>query len=110
MKKKTKDSIRHILEEVKLRLKQVYGDRLRGIVLYGSYARGDATEGSDVDLIVLLKEMHDPIGEIHTCSKAFGDLELTYDTLISVLPLDVNEYREKRLPVFLNAKKEGVTI
>lgn len=110
MKEKTPHSIKPILEEVKKRLKDTYGNRLRGIVLYGSFARGDATEGSDIDLIVLLKDMNDTVAEILKCSNAFGDLELTCDTLISVLPLDVNEYRKRRLPVILNAKKEGVTI
>jgi len=110
MRKKIPNSIKSILEEAKLRLKEFYGNRLKGIVLYGSYARGDATDGSDIDLIVLLEGMNDPVEEIYKCSNAFGDLELTYDTLISVLPLDVNEFRERRLPVIFNAKREGVAI
>ncbi|MGI8911693.1 MAG: nucleotidyltransferase domain-containing protein [Rubrobacteraceae bacterium] len=32
----------------------IYGERYRGMVLYGSYARGEADEGSDVDLLLLL--------------------------------------------------------
>jgi predicted nucleotidyltransferase len=31
-------------------LQELYGDRFRGLLLYGSYARGEADEGSDVDL------------------------------------------------------------
>jgi predicted nucleotidyltransferase len=110
MREKIPHNIKPILEEVKKRLKETYGNRLRGIILYGSFARGDATEGSDIDLIVLLKDMNDTVDEILKCSNAFGDLELTYDTLISVLPLDANEFRRKRLPVILNAKREGVSI
>ena len=47
------------LEEVLGRLARgleaVYGVRYRGLVLYGSYARGEARRGSDVDLLVLLE-------------------------------------------------------
>lgn len=110
MRRGIPESIKPVLEEAKLRLKEIYGGRLKGIVLYGSFARGDATEWSDIDLIVLLEDMNDPVKEILECSRAFGDLELTYDTLISVLPFDVDEFSERRLPVILNAKKEGITI
>ena len=44
-----------ILKQVKTRLKAKYGDRLCGIILYGSEARGDAEPDSDIDLLVLLK-------------------------------------------------------
>ena len=43
-----------LLAHIKSRLQAVYGDRLRGVVLYGSEARGEATPDSDVDILVLL--------------------------------------------------------
>jgi len=43
-----------LLARIKSRLHAVYGDRLRGVVLYGSEARGEATPDSDVDILVLL--------------------------------------------------------
>ena len=46
--------IREVLLELESRLKDLYGKRFRGLLLYGSYARGDAWEGSDVDLLLLL--------------------------------------------------------
>lgn len=33
-------------------LRELYGDWYRGLILYGSYARGEADEGSDVDLLL----------------------------------------------------------
>jgi len=109
MKNIPKD-IEHILKEVKVILHGVYGKRLKSIILYGSYARGDATERSDIDLIILLEDMKDTCEEILKCSKAIGDLELNHDTLLSILPFDVNEFKERRLPVILNAKSEGIAI
>lgn len=37
-------------------MKNHYGDRLSKIILYGSYARGDFNEESDIDLMVVLKD------------------------------------------------------
>lgn len=44
------------MKELKDGLVQIYGDRLEGVYLYGSYARGDYRSGSDVDVMLLLKD------------------------------------------------------
>ena len=109
MKRTIKD-IEEILKKAKSTLQKIYGARLKGIILYGSYARGDAVEGSDIDLIVLLENMQNPIDELEKCSKEIHQLDLVYDTLISIIPFDVNQYNSRRLPIILNAKKEGIPI
>ena len=43
-----------LLQQIKNNIRQAYGDRLKGIVLYGSLARGDEDDDSDIDLLVLL--------------------------------------------------------
>jgi predicted nucleotidyltransferase len=110
MKNKKIKKIEPILEEVKVRLQKIYGDRLKGIILYGSYARGDATEGSDIDLILLLDEMENPVLEMEKYFNAIWELDLKHDTVISILPIGEEEFRIRRRPVFLNAKKEGWAI
>ena len=64
-----------LLACIKSRLRAVYGDRLRGVVLYGSEARREATPDSDVDILVLLtgpvalgRELHTIIGGSTLCS------------------------------------------
>ena len=108
--KRTRKDIEPILEEVKKRLQKIYGERLKGVVLYGSYARGDATEGSDIDIIVLLDKIRDFDAELDTLFEVIGQIDLKYDTLISILPLEERQYLARRLPVILNAKREGVLI
>ena len=110
MKGRIPKRIREILDKVKERLNRAYGKRLKGIILYGSYARGDASGGSDIDIIVLLRNMKDNCKEILRASAALGDLELEYDTLISIIPFDVRDFRRRKSPVILNAKREGVLI
>jgi predicted nucleotidyltransferase len=43
-----------LLKRIKTSLEATFGDRLRGVVLYGSEARGEATPDSDIDILVLL--------------------------------------------------------
>jgi predicted nucleotidyltransferase len=109
MKKNRKD-IEPILEEMKKNLHKIYGEKLKGIILYGSYARGDATEGSDIDVIVLLDEIRDLDTELDTLFEVMGQIDFKYDTLISVLPLEEKQYSTRKMPVILNAKKEGVPL
>jgi predicted nucleotidyltransferase len=108
--KKTRKDIEPILGEVKDSLREVYGEKLKGIILYGSYARGDATEGSDIDIIVLLDEITDYDAELDTLFEIIGQIDFKYDTLISIVPMEERQYLARRLPVILNAKREGVLI
>lgn len=102
--------IRPLLGEARSVLEKVFGERLEAIILYGSHARGDATEGSDIDLIVLLDDMDTPVSELQRCSKEIHQLDLLYDTLISIIPIDARQYETRRLPIILNAKGEGIPL
>ncbi|NJD78101.1 MAG: nucleotidyltransferase domain-containing protein [Candidatus Methanoperedens sp.] len=109
MQRTIKD-IEEILKKAKSTLQKIYGKRLKGIILYGSYARGEAVEGSDIDLIVLLDNMQNPIDELEKCSNEIHQLDFAYDTLISVIPFDLKQFNSRKLPIILNAKKEGIPI
>ncbi len=102
--------IKKVLHEVEKKLKEIYGANLKKIILYGSYARGDFTDGSDIDLIIILNKMKDPINERENYFNEIWKLDLKYDTLISIIPFKEEEYKTKKLPVILNAKHDGVVL
>jgi predicted nucleotidyltransferase len=87
MTKKVPKEIARVLNELKKRLKSIYGDTLKDIILYGSYARGDSCDGSDIDIIILLTEMDEPRAERERYFDAVWELDLEYDTVISIMPL-----------------------
>lgn len=49
MNRKVPARIRKLMKELKEGLSRIYGEQLKAVYLYGSYARGDYREGSDVD-------------------------------------------------------------
>ena len=110
MSKRIPMKIRAILREAKRSLQRIYGKRLKRVILHGSYARGEATDGSDIDLIIVLQKMDDPVAELERISKEIHRIDFEHDTLISVIPIDVNQHRTGRLPLVLNARREGVTV
>jgi len=65
---------------------ELYGDRFRGLLLYGSYARGDFREGSDIDLLLLLDGPVNTVEEITRLEPVKWPLSLANDVAISVMP------------------------
>ena len=64
-----REELFEILREVKERLKEILGDDLVEVILFGSYARGEAREDSDVDVLVVVRrrvtlEEYDRLSEI----------------------------------------------
>ena len=110
MKKKLPQKIKTILAEIKQRLIEIYGDKLKDIILYGSFARGDFVEGSDIDIVILLGDMKDHIIERETYFDAVWELGLKYDTVISIVPIKEEEYKTRKLPLILNVKREGIAV
>ena len=103
--------IEPIVREFKSALQTLYGERLHGVVLYGSYARGDYDEESDIDLMVLLTdEKVNTYTEIFQMSDLTMDFIIRYGMAVSVLPAPVNRYRDSFGPVYQNARYEGVFV
>ena len=55
MEKVKDENLKKILQEIAELLRNVYGERLRAVILYGSVARGTQTKDSDVDIMVLIE-------------------------------------------------------
>ena len=103
--------IEHIVKEFKQKIAELYGQRLKKIVLYGSYARGQANdEHSDIDLAVVLAGAVDPCEEIDRMADIFTDLNLEHNVLIAVYPVSEENYIEVNSPLLLNLRREGVPV
>jgi len=103
--------VEHILKEFKRKISELYGQRLRKVVLYGSYARGQANdEHSDIDLAVVLAGVVDPCEEIDRMADIFTDLNLEHNVLIAVYPVSESNFEKVESPLLINVRKEGITV
>jgi predicted nucleotidyltransferase len=102
--------VRQVLHEVRERLHVLYGPRLRDVILFGSYARGDAEEGSDIDLMVVLDTFADERAEEERVDPIASELSLHYDLVISLFVIRAEDYLHRNSPLLLNVRREGVAI
>jgi hypothetical protein len=85
--------IREVVLQLEAGFKEFYGDRFRGLVLYGSYARGTAWEGSDVDLLLLLDGPVNPAREIMR-EPVSCPISLDSGVVLSVIPMSFETYQQ----------------
>jgi len=103
---KTKEAI----EEFKKEVKKLYGERLKHIILYGSYARGSAAEDSDIDLLIVLEGDVKPGEEIDRMIDIITEINLRYNVLISVYPISGEDYKKVNSPLLINVRREGLPV
>ena len=104
------DDLKKILPELKAALEQRYGERLVKLILFGSYARGEATEDSDIDVLVVLRDMESSYREIAATGDIVTKLGLEYDTLIALIPIEAERFEAERTPFVVNVKSEGIPV
>ena len=78
----TEKKLQTILAATKKGLQKLYGPRLKGPVLYGSYARGEARPDSDLDFLVIEPEVEDHLGEVARLSQTLAPLMVPTDVLV----------------------------
>ena len=101
---------KRLIEEIKQRLVATYGDRLRGVVLYGSEARGEARPDSDIDLLVLLEGAVDYGRDLEANLAAVYPVALRIGRRISAKPVCAAEYESVDCPLYRNARREGIAV
>lgn len=107
------DNVKNILISFSGQLRSILGERLSQIIVYGSYARGDYNDCSDVDVMILVKMSE---AEIKKIENEIYDLafEIEMNTGVDISPVIKNEnqyeYWSDTLPYYKNIKREGVVI
>ena len=103
--------VQQIAQEYKTILRDIYGDDLAELILYGSYARGDQHEESDVDFAIVFRNPEiRPSAELFTTSPIASRLSLKYGLIISSLPVLLYKKQTSMQGVYQNIRKEGISI
>ena len=103
-------NLQKILEIIKNYLISQYQDQLKAIILYGSQARGDSHEFSDIDLLIILDGTINPYQEIDKTSDFIAQISLENDIVISRHFISQQKFQSHDNPFLHNIKQEGVQV
>ena len=111
--KKIPENINKIISEFITAINDTFGDRVKKIILYGSYARGDFNTSSDIDIMILTDFTDDEIVQYRSeIVQLAYDIEWNNKFDIHLSPLVKNvdrfNYWLEALPFYMNVQKEGV--
>lgn len=102
--------VQEVIKKLKKELLRIYGEQIDSIILYGSHARGDAREDSDIDVLLVLKEEFDYLDMLKRSDNQITSLSLENDVVISRAFVSKKAYREKETPFLINVRRDGVTV
>jgi len=91
-------------------LAALYGERLRHLVLFGSWARGDAHPESDVDLLVVLDRVDSAWEEQQRMDAVLWQHSIENDVVVAALPVALVDFERPEKPLLIRARAEGVAL
>lgn len=108
-------NISNVIDEFVRGVNEILGDRVKKIMLYGSYARGDYNKSSDIDIMILTDLSEEEIEAYRQKIYDFThDIEWdnNFDIMISPLIKNIDKYNNRInvVPFYMNVQKEGVVI
>ena len=104
------EPLSQVLDELRPRLRALYGPRLDRLILFGSHARGDAEPNSDIDVLVVLKDEGTRDSEREGKLDIICDLSLKYGTVVSCIETTSEKIDHSGMPFYRNVRQEGVAI
>lgn len=94
-------------------LHRLYGNELRSVILYGSYARGDFRPDSDIDIMILVDSTDQEIvNKGRRLSEMTFEYDFEYDLAIMPIVKNIDHFNKwlRAYPFYYNVKKEGVEL
>ena len=84
------ENVSSIIYKFSQEVKRMLGEKLTKVIVYGSYARGDYRDNSDVDIMILVK--------------------LSDEEIRAIKNEEQYEYWVDTLPFYRNVRDEGVVV
>lgn len=106
----TRQQALEIAAEARRGLEALYGERLRGVYLYGSAARDQLTPDSDIDIAVILDHIPSRYEEHERTSKLGGDLSLDNDAVVLFFFAEEADLLAGRFAIHRAIKEDGIRV
>ncbi len=101
-------TIERTLSELKKGLGPLYGKRLIGLYLFGSYARGEARPDSDLDLLVVLDDIPSYADEVDRTSELVARISLDSGISVSRVFASETAWQSQASPFLENVREEAI--
>jgi len=105
-----KTGLDELMVELKRGLHAIYGERLKSLYLYGSYARGEEDDESDLDVLVVLDQFDSYAREVDRTGEIGSDLSLKYGVTVSQVFVREAEWLHGDTPFLSNVREEAITL
>ncbi|MCI8345948.1 MAG: nucleotidyltransferase domain-containing protein [Clostridia bacterium] len=111
--KEMPENINRSINELLKIINELFKDRAKKVILYGSYARGDYNNSSDIDVMILTDLTDEEIVEYR--DKLWDlvyDIELNNNVILSPLVKNIDKFNYwlEVLPFYMNVQNEGVIL
>ena len=111
MMKTENEKLNLILPEIEKRIRELFGEKLVKIILYGSYLRGDNTDESDIDIMVIVNDEN--LEMYKEKSIALTNYYLDNESILLSIIIEKESFVERyknHSPFLINLVKEGTVI
>lgn len=106
-------AVQSLLHQYLTEIQKIYGTHLKSVILYGSYARGDYTADSDIDIMILV-DLPDESLDYYLESLSELGFQYNVEHDIWIMPIVKNidhfQYWVSAYPFYKNVQSEGVTL
>lgn len=99
-----------VLKRFRAAVTDIYGDRIKRIVLFGSRARGDASTESDYDIAIFLRDMSDHVTELYRLADLSTDILHDTGEFVHAMPYCAGSYSDLRMPLMHAIRAEGIDL
>jgi predicted nucleotidyltransferase len=90
---------------------ELYGDKIAEMYLYGSVARGDYKDDSDIDMFITMNAEKSELNRIHMkICKIISDIDLDHNIILSCMVSTKQDFDNDIEYLYVNIKKDGVKI
>jgi uncharacterized protein len=100
----------NLLDQLSHELNVLLGDSLDQVLLYGSYARGEESSDSDIDILIVVYGEFDYGAMIQKTSPLIARLSLENNIVISRAFISKERYESERSPFIMNVQRESIPI
>lgn len=106
-------TMQNLMQQYISEIKKIYGSHLQGVILYGSYARGDFRQDSDIDIMILL-DISDLELKAYSQELSYMTYDFNLDNGLDIKPIAKSEAHFRKwvenYPFYANIHKEGVIL